>query len=71
MQIKRTQLADADLIDLYIYGAQQFGVAMATFLGKRFLILSMVTINALFSLGKSFSSKSNNSNCPSVVLAWI
>ena len=29
MQIKRTQLADADLIDLYIYGAQQFGVSKA------------------------------------------
>ena len=29
MQIKRTKLADADLIDLFVYGAQQFGVSKA------------------------------------------
>ena len=29
MQIKRTALADSDLIDLFIYGAQQFGVSKA------------------------------------------
>jgi len=26
MQVKRTKLADADLIDLFVYGAQQFGM---------------------------------------------
>ncbi len=29
MQIKRTKLADADLIDLFVYGAQQFGESKA------------------------------------------
>ena len=29
MQIRRTKLADADLIDLFVYGAQQFGVSKA------------------------------------------
>jgi toxin ParE1/3/4 len=29
MQIKRTKLADADLIDLFVYGAQQFGMSKA------------------------------------------
>jgi len=29
MHIKRTKLADADLIDLFVYGAQQFGLSKA------------------------------------------
>lgn len=29
MQIKRTKLADADLIDLFVYGAQQFSESKA------------------------------------------
>ena len=29
MYIKRTKLADADLIDLFVYGAQQFGLLKA------------------------------------------
>jgi toxin ParE1/3/4 len=29
MQIKRTKLADTDLIDLFVYGAQQFGESKA------------------------------------------
>ena len=32
MQIKRTKLADADLIDLFVYGSQQFGESKATVL---------------------------------------
>ena len=29
MQTKSTKLADADLMDLFVYGAQQFGVSKA------------------------------------------
>jgi toxin ParE1/3/4 len=29
MYIKRTKLADTDLIDLFVYGAQQFGLSKA------------------------------------------
>jgi toxin ParE1/3/4 len=29
MHIKRTKLADADLINLFVYGAQQFGLSKA------------------------------------------